>query len=80
MSRGGYKAVEKPRDEWWGLRVTRGGEVTKRMCVAFSRLARAGEKFSAHQEVLLFEKIAGKGNGGRVRAQKVDVEGIRQWQ
>jgi len=60
--------------------VTRGREVIKGMCVEFSSWRRVGEKFSEPQEVLLFEKIAGKGNGGRVRARKVDVEGIRQRQ
>ena len=59
-------------------RVARGHEVIKGMCIEFSSWRRVGEKFSAHQEVLLFEKEARKGNGGRVRAQKVDVEGIRQ--
>ena len=60
--------------------VVRGHEVIKGMCIEFSSWRRVGEKFLAHQEVLLFEKEARKGNGGCVRARKVDIEGIRQWQ
>ena len=42
---------------WTTMRpVARGHEVIKGMCIEFSSWRRVGEKFSAHQEVLLFEK------------------------
>jgi hypothetical protein len=52
-------AINRMKTATYGIRnvhETSGNDVTKRECFEFSKLARAGEKFSAHQEIFVFEK------------------------